>query len=243
MKNAFGLICFQPKEIWCDFLNNFTEYSIFLIIDDNNFDLNDFEKLYKNISFIKIDSSKCERNGFIYLNFSESECKKKIIAWEKALYYFSTENNLFDNVWLLEDDVFFHNENTLINIDKKYPLDDLLSNHFYEHSYEKKDDWYHWGRFNINFPLPYYRGMMCAVRLSKNLINKINEYAKYYNTLFFLEALFPTIAIKNNLKVTNPEELKEIHWKYDFECNSILIKSNLYHPVKNLDNHIFFRTV
>jgi len=42
MKNAFGLICFQPKEIWCDFLNKFTDYSIFLIIDDNDFDLTNF---------------------------------------------------------------------------------------------------------------------------------------------------------------------------------------------------------
>ena len=240
MKNAFGLICFQPKEIWCDFLNKFTDYSIFLIIDDNDFDLNNFIKLYKNISFIKIESSKCELNGFIYLNYSQAECGKKIIAWEKALYYFSVENNLYNNVWLLEDDVFFHDETTLLNIDKKFPLDDLLSNSFLENSYEKKDDWYHWGRFNIEFPLPHYRGMMCAVRLSKNLINKINEYAKKYNTLFFLEALFPTITIKNNLKFNNPEELKEIHWKSEFEKNNIL-KANLYHPVKNFDNHIIFR--
>jgi len=82
--------------------------------------------------------------------------------------------------------------------------------------------------------------MMCAVRLSKNLINKINEYAKKYNTLFFLEVLFPTVTIKNNLKFNNPEELKEIHWKSEFEKNNIL-KANLYHPVKNLDNHIIFR--
>jgi hypothetical protein len=242
MKNAFGLICFQPKEIWCNFLNNFTEYSVFLIVDDNNFDLNDFEKLYKNISFIKIDSSKCELNGFIYLNYSESECSKKIIAWEKALYYFSVENNLYNNVWLLEDDVFFHDENTLINIDNKFPLDDLLSNHFHENSCEKIDYWYHWGRFKIEFPLPHYRGMMCAVRLSKNLINKIKEYAKQYNTLFFLEALFPTITIKNNLKFNNPEELKEIKWNCGFEKKDI-IKTNLYHPVKNLENHIIFRIV
>jgi len=68
----------------------------------------------------------------------------------------------------------------------------------------------------------------------------INNYAKENKTLFFLEVLFPTIAIKNNLKYNNPNEMINIYWRYNFIEKNINDK-NLYHPVKNLNNHIYFR--
>jgi len=36
---AICLITFQPNKTWCDFLNLFNQYKIFIIVDDNNFDL------------------------------------------------------------------------------------------------------------------------------------------------------------------------------------------------------------
>ena len=87
---------------------------------------------------------------------------------------------------------------------------------------------------------PYYNGMMCAVRFSKNMIKCIIDYASKNKTLFFLEALFPTIAKKNNLKYSNPVEFNNIHYRHDFEIKNIN-DTNLYHPVKNLYDHICFR--
>ena len=75
-----------------------------------------------------------------------------------------------------------------------------MSNKFGENT--SKIDW-HWYCIEIEYPLPYYNGMMCIVRFSNSMMNCINDYAKKHNTLFFLEALFPTIAIKNNLKINN----------------------------------------
>ena len=44
--NAICLICINPNKIWCEFLNTFTKYKIFLIIDDNNFDSLSFKTNY-----------------------------------------------------------------------------------------------------------------------------------------------------------------------------------------------------
>jgi hypothetical protein len=138
----------------------------------------------------------------------------------------------------MEDDVFFYNEDTILNIDNQYIDDDLLSNIYGENTTGKKDYW-HWYRINIQYAPPYYNGMMCAVRFSNNMMKCVNNYANENNTLFFLEALFPTIAIKNNLKYSIPCEFN-IHWKYEFQKENINTTS-LYHPVKYLDNHIYFR--
>jgi len=81
--------------------------------------------------------------------------------------------------------------------------------------------------------------MMCCVRLSNNILKCIKDYAEKYKTLFFLEALFPTIAIKNNLKYSNPSEFDEVTYR-EFQENN-LNKINIFHPVKNLNNHIIFR--
>ena len=117
--------------------------------------------------------------------------------------------------------------------------DDLLSNCYEENSNGSKNNW-HWHRIQIQDQPPYYYGMMCIVRFSKEMINCINTYAYKNKTLFFLEALFPTIAIKNNLKYNCPSEFHNIHYRCDFTKNDINV-NNLYHPVKDLNNHIYFR--
>jgi hypothetical protein len=141
----------------------------------------------------------------------------------------------------MEDDVFFQNEDTLLTLDHQYIDDDLLSNNYGENTSGEKNTW-HWNRINIQYPPPYYNGMMCAVRFSKTMMNCLHNYAKEHKTLFFLEALFPTIAIKNHLKYSNPSEFKNIHYKYDFKEEEIDTK-NLFHPVKDLSRQIYFRKI
>ena len=233
---AICLVTFRPNKIWCDFLNVFTRYKIFTVVDDNNFDLSDFINNYNNITFIKVENKKCQLNGYIDTSFT---LNKLISGWDKALYYFGVENTNFNYIWFIEDDVLFYNEETIMRIDKQYINDDLLSNNYLENSNGNKNTW-HWHRINIQYPPPYYSGMMCAVRFSNNMMKCINNYAKEHNTLFFLEALFPTIAIKNNLKYTNPVEFNKIYYKHNFKGERINM-TIFYHPVKDLYNHIYFR--
>jgi len=233
---ALCLITFIPNKIWCDFLNLFNNYKIFIVVDNNNFHLDEFKNYYKNINFIQRTDIQCKFHGYIDTNF----CVHKLISgWDKALYYFGLEDNNYDFVWFIEDDVFFYNEDTLLRIDNQYMDDDLLSNTLSENSDGNKDTW-HWHSINIQYSPPYYNGMMCAVRFSTKMMKCINNYAREHNTLFFLEALFPTIAIKNNLKYNHPNELNTIHYRYNFQEEDIN-NNNLYHDVKNLDDHIHFR--
>lgn len=237
--NAICLITFKPNKIWCDFLNSFKNYKIFIIIDDDTFDFTLLLSIYTNITFIKIENEKCKQMGYINVNM---ELKKLISGWDKALYYFGVENKIYDLVWLIEDDVYFYDEQSIIEIDKQYIAEDLLSNKYSENSDGNKNSW-HWKSINIQqYSPPYYKGMMCAVRFSKKMFECINAYARLHKTLFFLEALFPTIAIKNNLNYTNPCEFLEIHWRHHFEERNITTQ-NLYHPIKNLNNHIHLRNL
>lgn len=232
MKNCICLICKFPDDIWMEFLSSFTEYDIFIIVDDN---IKQYESIYDNIKIIQISEEECKKNGFMDMNF----CIGKFISgWDKAIYYFSSLNTSYDNIWFMEDDVFFMNENTLLNIDLKYN-GDLLSNTYGENKTGHKNNW-HWYRINISFPPPYYCAMVCSVRMSKKLLACIKNYADENKTLFFLEALFPSICFHNNLKYDVPDEMKEINYRKEFVKDDI-DSINLFHPIKNFQHHLLFR--
>jgi hypothetical protein len=236
--NAICLITFMPNKVWCDFLNLFSKYKIFLVVDKKNVDLREFKNNYKNITFLHVEDTKCRLNGYKKASFT---LNKLISGWDKALYYFGVEDKNYDFVWFIEDDVFFNNEDTLLQIDNRFIDSDLLSNTFEENSNGNNNTWL-WNRITIQYSPPYSAGMMCAVRFSNRMMKCINNYAKEHNTLFFIEALFPTIAIKNKLKCNNPNEMSNIYYRRDFKEENI-DKNNLYHPVKNVEKHIHFRNL
>jgi hypothetical protein len=164
--------------------------------------------------------------------------KKLITGWEKAIYYFSTINTTYKHMWFFEDDVFFHNEDVLLNIDSKYIDSDLLSAPYQA----KNNRSWHWDKITIKFPEPYYNAMVCSVRMSSMLLSYIKDYTKNHNTLFFLEALFPTICKKYTLKYDTPAEFNNI--TFNNTINRIDInKTNLYHPVKDIQKHIYYRNM
>jgi hypothetical protein len=93
----------------------------------------------------------------------------------------------------------------------------------------------------MNTEPPHYNAMVCIVRMSKRLLSKIAEYAQTYKTLFFIEALFPTLAMQNKFICNSPSEFNNIHYRYDFKHYDIT-KNELYHPIKNKDSHSLLRT-
>ena len=162
---------------------------------------------------------------------------------DKALYYFSRLNITYDNIWFLEDDVFFYNEQVIINIDSQYTNNEILTNNYYENNDGHTNNW-HWKTIHnitpINLDPPYYCCMICAVRLSKQILLFFDEYAINNKTIFFIEAFFPTIAIKNNLTYNIPIELSCITFNKIFDIN-IINKSYIYHPLKDLNQHVLIR--
>lgn len=230
------MICFKPNDIWFDFLSKFTKYDIYVIIDDNSKDYKEEFKKFNNINIIQIIDEECKKNGFINMNFT---INKIISGWEKAIYYFSSINTKYNKIWFFEDDVFFYNEQTLLNIDFKYNDSDLLSTYCGENTSGHKNNW-HWSKIDIKFTPPYYYAMVCCVRMSEYLLSKIKEYANEYNTLFFLEALFPTLCKKHNLQYDIVKELKNIVYRKNYD-DKVIDKNNLFHPVKDLTKHVYYR--
>lgn len=99
MQNIICLITLHPNKIWCDFLNSFRNYIVYVIVDYNKFKLTEFQKKYSNITFIQIENINCKLSGYTNMNFI---LKKEITGWEKALYYFNINLKAIDYnfVWL-----------------------------------------------------------------------------------------------------------------------------------------------
>lgn len=236
MKISVCMICLRPNPIWLEFLQSFVNYPVYVIIDDNTENYQTKYSEYDKIHFIQIKNEDCKNKGFMNSNYV---LRKLISGWDKALYYFSIVNTTYDHVWFLEDDVFFYNEETLSNIDTKYKDYDLLST---DHGVSVNGIGWHFqiGPVHVNYPLPYFYGMICAVRMSRELMSKIKEYVTKHNTLFFVEAMFPTVCRKHDLTYHHPEELKNIVFRKNYKIHDI-DKINLYHPVKNMETQKSFR--
>jgi len=236
MKNAICLICNKPNIIWFQFLSSFQHYDIYVIIDDNSINWKDKFSSFLNIHCIQIKEEECLSKGFI--NTCSITFHKKVAGWTKALYAFCFLLPIYKHIWFFEDDVYFYDENNLFNIDKQYPYSDLLSNKYEENMGDKKD-WL-WNRIKIEIPPPYYKAMICCIRMSFILLKKIKEYANEYKTLFFTEALFPTLCKTNKLIYVTPKELNTIFYRKLFLPKEIN-QTDIFHPIKNLTLHLQYR--
>ena len=220
-----------------EFLSKFTKYDIVIIADDNSINYSEKYAAYKTIKIVQISDDECFSNHFI--NSCTVTIRKTILSWDKALYYFSSINTNYQHVWFLEDDVFFYNEQTIADIDTKYPTSDLLSHGYGENRTGDKSQW-HWRMIKIDIHPPYYCTMVCAVRMSQQMLQKIRDYTQSYKQLFFIEAMFPTICKYNNLVYDTPSELNTITWRDTFVTGDIN-KKNLYHPIKDMNTHVKYR--
>lgn len=215
-----------------NFLVQFCNYDVFIVCDKNT---EDFQRIlginYPKINFIQIVGSEAAALGFT------NSSQQTVNSWDKALYYFSRINTSYDNVWLIEDDVYFHSEQTLLDIDTKFGTSDLLTNALTaKYDDMNSSSYWHWSLFSINLPEPHFRAMVCATRISKALFRHIDRYATTNKTLFYLEALFPTIAKHHGLKYDFPQELSTIEYCKVWNSDDINT-SHLFHPVKNLEEH------
>jgi len=237
------VLAVSPSLVWLEFLSGFVEYDVYMVCDKNEerFDIK-WSTQFPKIKIIQIDNSEAMSRGFA--NSSSAISPLQIVnAWDKAIYYFCQLNTSYDQVWLVEDDVYFHSEKTLLDIDAKYPDSDLLTNTITPKSDDMKSAWHwHWCLFSVALPEPHYRAMVCATRVSRKLFAHINEYACKNKTLFFLEPMFPTVAIHHGLKNDTPEEFGPIEYRHNWLSEDISM-GKLYHPMKNLTVHVDNRLI
>ena len=238
-KRAIALIVKEPSEIYLDFLARFVSYDVYIIIDSDKSMLH-FQKKYKMLNIIQFDEKLCLKYG--YKNVNYIGIRKRVSGWDKALLFFSVIiANMYNQVWFIEDDVFFLEEKVLTNLDEKYEDQDLLANCDFQRQTTnniKEEPWL-WSLIDINVMKPHYCGMMCITRMSRQLLEGIKWYALKYKTLFFLEALFPTITGYFKLSHFRPEELTTIMYRQEFneETDGSKIKTYVFHPVKDIKKH------
>lgn len=241
MKISICILCVTPHPIWLDFLNTFTHYDVYLVVDDNSVDYTQMYKDYTRLHFIQIPNEMCNNQGFANLTFLT--INKKITAWDKALYYFSTIDKSYKHVWFIEDDVFFYNEQTLMDIDSKYIHSDFLgpATSYNENIDGTSHEWL-WDSVILKIPPPYYKCLCCAVRMSPKLLQRIKMYATNRKTLDFLEALIPTLCKRAKLQYDMPEELEHIVYRKEHNIKTMETR-NLYHPMKRIQQHADIRSM
>lgn len=235
MKDAICVITLRPNTGLLQFYNKFTNYDVYIIIDDNDFDVSYYKLIFSNCNFVQIPNSLCQNAGF--QNISLLTLRKNVTGWDKALYKMYQERNNYRFCWIVEEDVFIPHEKTLKRIDNNNTHIDLISNTVFSEG--KYNEWV-WRKIipNIKLEKPYYCGMMCAVRFTKQMLEAINDYARKFTSMFFLEAFFPTIAKYYKLKIHEQplNEMKTITHRSEFLDDDIKI-TNLYHPIKDLQRH------
>ena len=101
-KYIIAFLTVNPSKLFLEFIKKLKKpnYDIYVIIDDNDYKIDD---IYNNINFIYINNYESEKLGF-----KGSLFKKNNIACsrDKALYYFSHKVTNYDYIWLIEEDVF-----------------------------------------------------------------------------------------------------------------------------------------
>ncbi len=212
------------------------KYDIYIMVDDNNYDVSELKERFKDFHFIKVKEETCYKYGYLHLAFTVK--KGEPSAWDKGVYYFCEENKIdYKYVWFIEDDVFIPLPTTIKDIDDKYGTEDLLvksdkliKKNSIPYSHKEQLD-----KYMEHGLKPYLsKSMICAIRVSNNLLEKIKLYAKKYNYLFFSEYIFVTLAKYYGLKIKSIEELKNIIFRKIWTIDDIFKEQNkLFHPVKD----------
>jgi hypothetical protein len=239
----------KQMDLWAElYVKNM---DILIVCDNNDADLSDFREKYPSFKFIQVNNDECVKAGYQNMNYLIRPGFPT--AWEKAVY-FLCEKSDYKYAWLLEDDVVIPHPKTIYILDNKLGNKPDLAVSF-KHYYYNENYWAHWKTLPNFFtkknnaygidkkskkPFVGVKGMVCASRVSRNLLNAIKKFAHDNNTLFFLELLFNSLAEKYRLKVVMPIELSNIIWRKEYKISE-MNKKYLYHPIKNIEEQVEIR--
>jgi hypothetical protein len=241
--NALIILTKTPNPEIVDFYKTISRdnYDVYLLSDDNSSNL----IIDDDINYLQIDDELCKKYG--YHSFNPVINKNKfgslcISAWDKALFYFGRLNKSYDNIWFIEDDVFVPDINLFQTMDDQFFDEDLLASGNNINTTGEIESWFWWKTVPMsNLPLPWAQSAVCAVRMSKKLIRIVDNYVtNNMNSLKFIEYIFHTLALHNNLNVKTVNNLKGIVWRREWKIEE-LENSIIYHPVKNFHLQTQFR--
>lgn len=240
-KTMVCFLTFRPTQKFyelCKEVLEESDYQGYICIDDNSYQIPNYDG---KIPIIQIDNEECEFNGF---KNTVTYCKNRACSRDKALYYFCKLEKEYQYIWFIEEDVFIPSKTTLPYLDDKYRSGDLITSpHDIIDSPENR--WFYSKRafeeFEDYCAPPYAKSLVCAIRVSRKMMDCVEHYADFYNTLPFCEILFNTLAMKNNLEIVIPQELSTIVFQKEWIFKYIN-RRYLYHPIKDMSVQSEFRS-
>ncbi len=235
---AIALLTVKPDREQVDFYQGFGNlgYDVFTIVDRKGFIGNSYGS-----SPVRVDEKDCLKFGFKHLNPEITFLVgRPCTAWEKALFFFAHVKVDNEYVWFLEDDVFVPSHRTVSSLDAKYDHDVVSTKVYFDSHYA--DPWHWWASVpRDRLAPPWGHGMVCAVRLSRAMLQAIFEFV-FANrdfepsvsprSCFFIEYLFHSLAAQKGFRVAEAPELDGIQWRHDWHANEMR-DGVLYHPVKS----------
>jgi hypothetical protein len=237
-KIAFCLITNRPNEVWLEFLTTFSpQYDVYVAVDDNTMNIEPYREKYPSINFIMYREAECKEKGYWDASYL---IKKEVISWDKALYHFASVNTSYKHVWFCEDDVFIHNAAILQGVDAQYPLSDMICKNKITNTSGEVVSWMHWVKAQENFELPWSGSLISLCRLSRGLLQKVDEFVVKNGKLNFLEILFSNIADKNGMTIETPYTLGGIE-HYPKEVGTVVDITIIHHAIKSMDDHVLLR--
>ena len=242
MKTAVVFLSNRPSKETLDFADEVydkSKFDVFVIVDDTEYILPFVSK--KHVAYTVTDHES-KSNGYVGCNIAKghTHINKDVIAWDKFLFIFCEVLTSYDYVWVFEDDVFIPFVNTIAKLHDNYSVYDLVT----PNNFAKTDnamDW-HWKSIISRIKPPYHYSMVCAMGISRRLLDKVKEYKQKNNRLFHIEVMFNTIAMQSGLKVKDPLELKSFVWMGEWSINEfLLLPNNVFHPKKETSEHPEYR--
>jgi hypothetical protein len=238
MKTAVAFLTTTPQNDTIKFAKEVREtgFDVFIICDDEQ----EYETV--NDGIIYIDDEKCQKFGYVdsNINSTSTHIKKNPIAWDKMLLFFCEFAREYDFVWVFEDDCFIQSVESFQNLHIKYSSFDLVTPNNFKND-GRAMDW-HWRDIYSKIEGPYAYSMVCACGLSRKMLNLVQDYKNKNNSLFYIEVMFNTLALQNDLKVIDPLELKSIVWMGKWGLDEfLLLPNNVFHPIKEIDNYYDMR--
>jgi len=257
MKLGFFILTKTPHKSQLNFVESLrifhpTIYSA-IVVDDNefNFDVSSKSKKSKDL-ILQVDDDLCYDSGYKNANFI---IRKKVTSWDKVLYLLNNDLKNIDFAFIVEDDVFVPSITSVKNMFKKYKNYDCVTA-----THNSRDDdrkiqkdsknsksiytpWCHWDKTPKAIKREFQRhSMVCAIGLSRNLLNVIADQVDSYKELFFIEIMFNSLAEENELNIFTPPEFSTILWRKSWVSEDFIENpENWFHPVKDLEEQVLLR--
>jgi hypothetical protein len=226
------LLCVCPTGRVLEFAKRYAEtHPVYVVCDDPNCEVPDNSPF----TFVKLGDDVCKTSGY---NNSNPAIPKRPSAWDKAIYYFCTQETKPGFVWFIEEDVFVPRESLFKELDARYPKTDYLMKQHVKDTDDPSFEFWYDGDGKMN--RPFYRSLVCVTRVSRRMLDLVKQLHDSKKTLVFIEIMFNTLAVQNGLTMEMPSEFQTIIFRHTWTEDTVN-NDAFFHPVKDTALHDTYR--